>query len=127
VIDPAPRYLPADVYTDDTLYVGDQRIEGENPRAAQLRAVVAAGGPVSATGARWVLVQHDGAPVPAGLLAGLARRYAGSSLDLYLVADPAAPAPPGTARRVLVVVVDLLAGGLVIAAFWCLRRRATAW
>ena len=113
VLDPAPRYLAGPVLTDDTLYVGDLVIGGEDPRVAPLRRLVEAGRPVAATGARWVLVQPgSGGTLPAGSLAGLNLVYAGPDLELY--ANPsAAPRPsPGLVRIVLVVAAYL--GALVV-------------
>jgi hypothetical protein len=128
VIDPAPRYLRAEVLPDDLLYVGDQRIEGENPDAARVRALLAEGKPLSLAGMRWILVEHDGRMiVPATQLAGLERRYSGPNLDLYANPTPASSEAPATGRRLLLVVVNLAALALVVAAGWRLRRSATPW
>lgn len=128
VIDPAPRYLPADVLVDDTLRVGELTVEGEDPRVARVRELLADGRPVAAAGTAWVLVQRDSGPPPtAASLAGLDLVYSGQFLRLYANPHPAAPAPPAPARRWLLAGVDLLALGVVLAAFWHLRPRATAW
>ncbi|MGC5022708.1 hypothetical protein [Micromonospora sp. DT47] len=84
VIDPAPRYLPAPVLTDDTLRVGDLVVAGENPRAARVRELLAAGSSVAGTGVRWVLVRHEpNLPVTPQTLAGLQRVHSGEHLSLY--------------------------------------------
>ncbi len=46
VIDPAPRYLGVSVLIDDTLRVDGTAVAGEDPRAARLRELLAAGEPV---------------------------------------------------------------------------------
>jgi hypothetical protein len=128
VIDPAPRYLPAEVLADDRLRVGDVVIQGENPRAAWVRDILATEGPVAQIGVRWVLVQRGtGGAVPPTSLDGLRLVYSGRFLDLYT--NPAAgPNPtPDFARRWALVLGDLLALALVIAAILCLRRAPTAW
>ncbi|MGS2612918.1 hypothetical protein ACVCAH_00040 [Micromonospora sp. LZ34] len=84
VIDPAPRYLPAPVLTDDTLRVGDLVVAGENPRAARVRELLAAGSPVIGTGVRWVLVRHEPSlPVTPQTLAGLRLVHGGEYVSLY--------------------------------------------
>lgn len=85
VIDPLPRYVDADVLVDDRLLVGDRVVNGENTRAAQVRAVLAAGAPVAGLGVRWVVVQRvvGGAEVAPEALAGLRLVHAGSDLQLY--------------------------------------------
>jgi hypothetical protein len=125
VIDPSPRYLAADVLTDDTLRVGDIALHGENPRAAQVRALLAAGEPVSGTGVRWVLVQRAaGGTVPDSALAGLQSVYSGQYLDLYANPAAAPAAEPSDARRWGLAAVHLVAVALVIAA---LLRLLTRW
>jgi hypothetical protein len=128
VIDPSPRYLAADVLSDDRLRVGTVVLEGENPRAAHVRALLRAGESVAGTGVAWVLVQHGaGAPIPSNSLDGLRRVYRGPYLDLY--ANPEAAARPvgHPARRWLPLAAHLLAAALLIGASWSLRRRATTW
>ena len=85
VIDPLPRYVDADVLTDDRLLVGDRVVGGENRRAARVRDALAAGRPLAALGVRWVVVERvvGEAPVPPGALAGLRLVHAGSDLLLY--------------------------------------------
>jgi hypothetical protein len=128
VIDPAPRYLPGDVLADDTLRVGDIVIAGENPRAAEVRRVLGAGGPVSQLGIRWVLVQHEtGGSVPTGALAGLERVYTGRFLDLYRNPSTARARSAEWMRRISLAAAGITAALLLIAAGLSLRRTPTAW
>ncbi|MFF5215019.1 hypothetical protein [Micromonospora sp. NPDC000442] len=126
VIDPAPRYLGVPVLIDDTLRVDDTAVAGEDPRAARLRELLAAGEPVAAAGPRWVLVQRAAGPTPnPATLAGLRQVYGGDELTLYEnpawrpAARPSHPGPVGLAH--------LLAGTVVLAlvfsgtARWCYR------
>jgi hypothetical protein len=128
VIDPAPRYLPADVLADDTLRVGDIVIAGENPRSADVRRVIAVGEPVSQLGIRWVLVQHEtGGSVPTGAIAGLERVYTGRFLDLYRNPFATPTRSAGWLRRIPLAAAGVTAALLLIAAGLHLRRTPTAW
>ncbi|MEH0846217.1 hypothetical protein V6U81_27940 [Micromonospora sp. CPCC 205711] len=113
VIDPAPRYLSSPVLIDDTLRVGDLAVGGEDPRAARVRELLAAGRPLAATGVRWVLVQRAaGPPVPGSALAGLRPVHLGPELRLYENPDwtpPTAARGPGRAGW-----AHLLAGTVVL-------------
>ncbi|MER7892008.1 hypothetical protein ABTX15_19530 [Micromonospora sp. NPDC094482] len=129
VLDPAPRYLPGTVLTDDTLRVGDVAVAGENPRLREVRRVLADGRPVAATGVRWVVVQHQlpGAVEPAAL-AELQVVHDGPFLTLYR--NPAVTAGPVAARPARWAVVAALGTALLVvmaAAFSALHRRPTAW
>ncbi|MEU9515978.1 hypothetical protein [Micromonospora sp. NPDC048169] len=129
VLDPAPRYLPGTVLTDDTLVVDDVAVAGENPRLREVRRMLAEGRPVSATGVGWVVVQH-GTPstVDPAVLAGLDLRYEGESLSLYR--NPAASGAPqraGAGRWLVVFACGTAVLAVMAAAFSTLRRRATAW
>ncbi|WP_410822434.1 hypothetical protein [Micromonospora sp. 050-3] len=129
VLDPAPRYLPGTVLTDDTLRVGDVAVAGENPRVREMRRALAEGRPVWTTGVRWVLVQREvSGEVDSQVVGGLERIYDGPFLTLYR--NPTTvlqPGPSGPAR--LAVVAALAAALLVViaAAVSALHRRATAW
>ncbi|PWU62051.1 hypothetical protein DLE60_02415, partial [Micromonospora globispora] len=85
VLDPLPRYVDADVLVDDTLWVGDTEVAGENRRVAEVRQVLAGGAPAAVTGVRWVVVQRlaGGPLVDPAMLAGLREVYAGDDLTLY--------------------------------------------
>ncbi|WP_012180455.1 hypothetical protein [Salinispora arenicola] len=128
VLDPAPRYLPAAVLTDDTLRVGDVAVLGENPRLREIRGLLEDGRPVAVTGVRWVVVQHHRANrVDPATLAGFEVVYQGMFLTLYR--NPSVPprsvaVSPG---QWAVVAALGLAGVVVVAALVALRRRPTAW
>ncbi|MGN9813226.1 hypothetical protein ACTMSW_28205 [Micromonospora sp. BQ11] len=129
VLDPAPRYLPGTVLTDDTLRVGDVAVAGENPRIREVRRVLADGRPVAETGVRWVVVQHhvSGAVEPAALT-GLEVVHDGPVLTLYRnpVAPPA-PVAAGPGRWAVVAALGTALLVVMIAVFPALRRRPTAW
>ena len=115
VLDPAARYLPAAVVTDDRLRVGLTVVAGEGRDAAAARDRLAAGLGVAGERVRWVLVQRDTAgTVPATALAGLALVRRGPALDLYANPEyrPAAPARPWGLTGYL------LAGLVVATAAW---------
>jgi hypothetical protein len=129
VIDPAPRYLPAEVLVDDTLQVGPIVVAGEGPRAALVRRLLAEGRPLARAGVAWVLVQHNsGGTVPSGALDGLTLAYQGRYLTLYR--NPAAPTDPrpfAAGRARVILVIHLLAVVLIAVALVYLPRRRTAW
>ncbi|MEU8423432.1 hypothetical protein AB0C15_21405 [Micromonospora sp. NPDC048835] len=129
VLDPAPRYLPGTVLTDDTLRVGDVAVAGENPRVGEMRRALAEGRPVRTTGVRWVLVQREvTGEVDDQVLGGLVRVHDGPFLTLYRNPETVLPpSPSGPAR--LAVVAALCAALLVVvaAAVSALHRRPTAW
>jgi hypothetical protein len=128
VIDPAARYLPVDVLSDDTLRVGPMVVAGESPRAARVQALLAAGTPVAAVGVRWVLVEHDtGGIVPAGALEGLRPVFMGTALDLYENPYPAPRPAPSVARRILLGAVTLVVLLTLGLAIWRLRGSPTPW
>lgn len=131
VLDPLPRYLSAEVLTDDTLRVGDVTVAGENPRIRELRRLLRDGRPVAGTGVRWVVVQRGSTEaVDPAWLAGLEKVHEGPALTLYR--DPNAPpvwrrSPPGPGRW---AAVGAFAGALLVVAFAALsvlRRRPTPW
>ncbi len=126
--DPAPRYLDAPVLINDALRVGAVTVDGESPRAARARDVVAAGRPVAGLGVRWVLVRRgDAGDPPAGVLAGLRLVHDGPHLRLW--ENPSAAAgTPATGRRMPAVTAHLLAATIVIfAAVRLLRTRRRPW
>jgi hypothetical protein len=113
VIDPAPRYLAAPVLIDDTLRVGDLAVAGEDPRAARVRELLAAGTPLTAAGPRWVLVQRAaGPPPPTSSLAGLRLVHAGPELTLY--ENPGWSPPAGPSRPGVVGMAHMIAGTVVV-------------
>ncbi|MBB5869829.1 hypothetical protein F4553_003208 [Allocatelliglobosispora scoriae] len=132
VIDPAPRYLPLPVLTDDVLVVGPIVVAGENPRLAEVRRSIGAGEPLAATGIRWLLVQHRPAGdtgVAGSVLSGLELRYAGEYLTLYRNPQGGAAASgPGAGLPVIAAEAAALAVLAISAAAlaWPGRRRRTA-
>ncbi|WP_200210124.1 hypothetical protein [Micromonospora coerulea] len=131
VLDPLPRYLSAEVLTDDTLRVGDVTVAGENRRIRKLRRLLRDGRPVAGTGVRWVVVQHGSAgTVDPAWLAGLEKVHDGPFLTLYR--DPAAPPvwredPSDPARWAVVAALGSALLVVGFAALSALRRRPTAW
>ncbi|WP_234359441.1 hypothetical protein [Plantactinospora sp. BC1] len=126
VRDPAPRYLDAPVLMNDALRVGDVTVDGENPRAARVRAVLDADGPLAGLGIRWVLIRREpGVEWPATALAGLRPVHTGPHLELW--ENPAAVPPPPAAGRWPVAAAHLLAAAVVVLALLALllnRRRS---
>ncbi|GIG88550.1 hypothetical protein Pen02_34860 [Plantactinospora endophytica] len=135
VLDPLPRYLPAEVVVDDTLVVGDLAVAGENSRAGGIRRLVGSGAPVARSGVRWVVVQRDAAgPVAGETLAGLHVVYSGPELTLYanpqFGLDDTSPARADrsvwTWRRWLAAGAGTLALGITLAALVALGIRAVS-
>ena len=85
VLDPLPRYLDADVLTDDRLMVGRIVVGGEDRRATAIRQALTNRVPLADLGVRWVVVQRvAGAPAtPSASLTGLRLVHDGPDLDLY--------------------------------------------
>jgi hypothetical protein len=129
VIDPLPRYLSAPVLSDDTLVVDGTPIAGEDRRAAQVQAHLAAGAAAADLGVAWVVVEGTG--VPASALAGLETVYSGPDLTLYRNPSPGPPARTGTSARVAAALAYAVPLGLVLTAAgscagaWWRRRRRT--
>jgi hypothetical protein len=128
VIDPLPRYLRAEVITDDTLIVGNLVIAGENERVRRIRALLASDSPVVTSGVRWVVVQHasQGA-LPAGSLAGLQKVHSGGDLSLYRNPAVTPDARPSATRRWIALLGGVLALVVLGVAIGALLRRPTAW
>ncbi|MER5703100.1 hypothetical protein ABT023_14320 [Micromonospora sp. NPDC002296] len=127
VRDPAPRYLDSPVLMNDALRVGDVTVDGENPRAARVRAVLDAGGPLAELGVRWVLVRREpGDEPPATALAGLRPVFAGPHLELW--ENPAAAPPPPAGRRWPAAAAHLVAAAIVVLALLSLLlSRQRSW
>ncbi|MEV0901514.1 hypothetical protein [Actinoplanes sp. NPDC049802] len=85
VLDPLPRYLDADVLSDDRLQVGTIVVRGEDRRAAAVRRALTTGSPLAGLGVRWVVVQRvtGDFTTPAACLTGLRLVHDGPDLDLY--------------------------------------------
>ncbi|MGW0431790.1 hypothetical protein ACWDV4_04450 [Micromonospora sp. NPDC003197] len=128
MIDPLPRYLPAEVLTDDTLYVGDLAVPGENPRMRRIRQAIAEGGSVAGTDVRWVVVQPgSGGQLPETALAGLTLVHSGPTLALYENPSASDEGSPPNQRRWIALGGAVLALTVLLAALVNLLRRATAW
>lgn len=126
VLDPAVRFLPAPVVTDDILVVGGRAIAGEDPRLPPIRARLASGLPVADGDFRWVLVQHRGdvgAAVEQRSLLGLHLAYAGRHLTLYR-SDAPVESPSDSRRRLPVIAAEIAALLALIAAMATMAARA---
>ncbi|GAA0219465.1 hypothetical protein [Cryptosporangium japonicum] len=125
-LDPAPRYFPVDVITEDSLIVDGVTISGESPRAAAVREALADGRSLTTVGIRWVVVERrtPGA-VPDSALAGYQTFWEGRHLRLYR-GGPAAESPGDseTVRVVTVVVGYAVPVGILLGALasWALTR-----
>jgi hypothetical protein len=96
VLQPAQRYFPRRVVTNDDLELRDRTVPGEDPWSPRLAPLVLGGGPLApglpAAGVRWVLLQKTGA------WSAYPPRLAGAELvldrpDLALYRGAPAPAP----------------------------------
>lgn len=116
VLDPAIRFFPGEVLTDQDLVLDDVTVRGDDPTAAVISAALDSGSSLEEVvhdhDVRWVLVEK-GAPLTQPLPGGTVR-HDGAGL-LLLETDVA----PGRAQRAaatdgVIVAVDVLAG-LVVA------------
>lgn len=123
VLDPAPRWLPAETVVDDRLVVSGEVLGGEDPAAARVAALLesrpapaALASGLAGQGIGWVVREADtpGPPVPD--MSRLQPVLTGGAVELYRVPGQvtAAPAEPG--RRRLVLLLDLLCAAAVLAA-----------
>lgn len=111
-LDPAPRFLPRATVIDDTLYVNGRPIDGEDPRARDIRE----GRPLNELGIGWVLVEH-GTPGQTST-DGLQNVYRGEWLDLYRVPGPTAAAPDGPPRLPIIVAFSAAGALIVFSLLW---------
>ncbi len=112
-LDPAPRFLPRTTVTEDSLPVGGLVVEGEDPRARQVRTAQEQGGDLASIGFGWVLVEHVG-PVDERVTARLEPVHRGELLSLYRVPGSIAAGPIGPAA--LPVAAAWIAAGVTICA-----------
>jgi hypothetical protein len=130
VLDPAGRYFPGSVVTDDTLVVGNRRVPGESRRAAMARAALDqpdAGARLRALGIGWILVHRQpAARSPAERGAGTVppgtTRYVDQDLRLVRLDGPVASRPMPTAT-VPVLTGDVVAVLVLLGAAGVLATR----
>ncbi|WP_147251719.1 hypothetical protein [Blastococcus sp. TF02-8] len=126
-LDPASRWLPRPVVTDDALFVGGVAVEGEDPRAR--RAAAAADDPaqLARLGIGWVLVERGtpGRAVP-DAVDDLPVVVDGEELRLHRVPG-AAPSPsPSPVRVTAVGGAHALALGVCgVAVLWITATAST--
>lgn len=117
VLDPAPRWLAADVLQTGDLPVGGQVVAGEGERAREAEQYLLSGRtPDPSLGVGWVLVEISSRGEFGRVdeaLGALDAVYAGPDLLLYRVPDAVTPPP---ADRTAAVATHLLWAGLTLAA-----------
>ncbi|HEX8768328.1 MAG TPA: hypothetical protein VF714_08155, partial [Jatrophihabitans sp.] len=123
VLDPAPRWLPAETVVDDRLAVSGTVLSGEDPAARRVAALLdsrpapAALGPALAgQGIGWVLRESGTPGPPEPDLSALQPVLTGGAVELYRVPGPVRAAPDPAGRRWAVLLADLLVGALILAA-----------
>lgn len=133
VLDPAPRWLPVATVVEDRLAVSGVVLAGEDPRAAEVATLLNSSAsepssPDSSTSARslssgladlgigWVLVEAHTPGPPLPNLDALQPVVPGTALRLYRVPQPVQPESGLGARAGLIILVDLLAAGVLLAA-----------
>lgn len=127
VLDPAPRLLRIETVVDDRLAVDGRLLQGEDLRAREVAAALAAGPDLprrlASAGISWVVVEHA-TPGAVPDLAGLTLRRAGADVSLYRVPPPVASTGPSAARVAAVVAVDALALAVLVGlAAWAVAGR----
>ena len=123
VLDPAPRWLPAETVVDDRLVVSGAVLSGEDPAARRVaRLLDSRPAPaelaraLAAQGIGWVLYERD-TPGPAGPdLSGLQPVLTGGAVELYGVPGPVQASADPAGRRWAVWLADLLAAAAILAA-----------
>ncbi|WP_250851396.1 hypothetical protein [Rhodococcoides kroppenstedtii] len=117
VLDPAPRWLAADVLQTGDLPVGGQVVAGEGERAREVEDQLLAGrAPDPSLGVGWVLIETTSRGEFGRVdeaLGALDAVHAGPDLLLYRVPDAVTPPP---ADRTAAVATHLLWAGLILAA-----------
>ncbi|SFA46841.1 hypothetical protein SAMN05444374_104114 [Rhodococcoides kroppenstedtii] len=117
VLDPAPRWLAADVLQTGDLPVGGQVVAGEGERAREVEDQLLAGrAPDPSLGVGWVLIEATSRGEFGRVdeaLGALDAVHAGPDLLLYRVPDALTPPP---ADRTAAVATHLLWAGLTLAA-----------
>ncbi|WP_068145300.1 hypothetical protein [Rhodococcoides corynebacterioides] len=117
VLDPAPRWLAADVLQTGDLPVGGHVVAGEGERAREVEGRLLSGrAPDPSLGVGWVLLEVSSRGEFGRVdeaVGALDEVYAGPDLVLYRVPDAITPAP---ADRTAAVATHLLWAGLTLAA-----------
>ncbi|MFC7959999.1 hypothetical protein [Rhodococcoides kroppenstedtii] len=117
VLDPAPRWLAADVLQTGDLPVGGQVVAGEGERAREVEDQLLAGrAPDPSLGVGWVLIEATSRGEFGRVdeaLGALDAVHAGPDLLLYRVPDAVTPPP---ADSTAAVATHLLWAGLTLAA-----------
>ncbi|WP_053202998.1 hypothetical protein [Jiangella muralis] len=134
VLDPAPRYLDAEVVVPDALPVGDTVVPGEDRRAAEVAAALDgddAARELAALGVGWVAVERDTpGTVPDGLLESLESVDINGTFDLYRVPGDIGtwtripPAPPVIVADIIFSVILAVASADVARNAFSRRRRS---
>lgn len=129
VLDPAQRFFPGEVLTNDSLVMSaTSTVAGENPASARLSQAIAEGGPLEPAlareGVRFVL-QHKTAPGPLPAVTRGVVLHDGP--QLRLIELPGHGSPATAPRAFIIVAADVLAVLIVIAsaAALCRQRRGT--
>lgn len=124
VLDPAPRFFPGDVLTDDRTYLSDRVITSEDPYLARIGEAVRSAAPAEslrALGVRWVIVESGpriaSTSLPQGRLA-----FSAPGLTLVDLGTPAADSR-STPAAWPVIAADISAVLTFFAVF--LRNRVT--
>ncbi len=113
--DPAPRYLDAPVIMNDALRVGAVTVAGENPRAAAVAELLAAGRPGAVAGPGGGRVRRGGGDPAAPTLTGLRLVYDGPHLQLWENPAAASSVAEGSGRT-LALGAHISAGLVVLGA-----------
>ncbi len=137
VLDPAPRWLPAETVVDDRLAVSGVLLSGEDPAAGRVAALLqsrpdaaqlATG--LAGQGIGWVLREADTPGPELPDLQALRPVLTGGAVELYQVPGPITRPASRAGRRWAVLGSDLVVAALVLAALGATalsnRRRSGA-
>ncbi|MCZ4550001.1 hypothetical protein [Gordonia rubripertincta] len=132
-LDPAPRFLRADVLQTGELIVGGRSVDAGDSRAARAEAALMTGADPSTLadlGVGWVLIEGDSDAVGAAdrTLAQLDTAFAGDDLRVYQVREPRTYAASATDRTLVWIAhlwwVLLIANGFVAVVLKWAHRSA---